>query len=263
MINDHLATVKLSFENCLLEVGKDPRSYPILLAATHMRSTPIGGITFKNVTIDKLPAKREIMPFKNWNSSSVADIKGDIYIKSSDGKRRFPLEKRIKKIQMRVSTCNKDSFKQATSNWRNFSCVDIEKNESKIKFPGIRSRAQFYYIISAKAGEKVKITARLENPQATCRVKLKLISATNKEIFAKELNSKYRIAKIEFIAPETGCYSLSGTSRGENMIISSNKPGGWWCNKSPLLIAGKHNQLFFAVPKGVKNFEVKVSGSLK
>ena len=261
MVKDQLETVKLIFESCILEVSNNSRSYPVLLAAHHMKESPIGGVIFKDVTISKLPPGREVMPFKSWTSASIANISGDIFIETSNGKKRFPLEKHINKIQKKVLRNNKSKFKPAMASWRKFSRDNTKTIKSTKKLPGIQTRDRFCYIVWAKAGEIINITAKRANPDAIRRVKLKLISPSDKEIFKTELNNKNKIAKIVFTAPETGCYPLTGASGGANMIITSNVPGGWRLYKRPLLIAGKHNKLFFAVPEGTKDFELEVAGS--
>ena len=262
VINDYLETVKLSFDNCLLKPGNDSTSAPILLAAQHMKTAPVGGIKFNNVTISGLPAGRKVIKFKSWHSSSIKDITGSIFIETKAGKKRFPLESQISKIQKEVELKNKSKFKQSVPSWKKFTRSTLTVPDSQIELPGVRTRDRFSYILWAKAGETVNLTAKRKNPYAIRRVKLLLKSASGKEIYKSELNNKNKIAKIIFTAPETGCYALSGASGGESMIINCNKPGGWYSYTRPLMIAGKHSKLFFAVPQGVKNFELEVAGYL-
>ena len=262
IIKDYLATVKLSFDNCLLKPRSDSTSYPILLAAQHMKTTPIGGVLFNNLTITELPTGHEVIKFKSWHSSSIKDITGDIFIETKTGKKRFPLESQIKKIQKKVELENKSKFKQAVPSWKKFNRSTLTVPESQVELPGVKTRDRFSYILWAKAGEKVRLTAKRENPYAIRRVKLLLKSASGKEIYKSELNNKNKIAKINFTTSETGCYALSGASGGESMIITCDKPSGWYSYTRPLMIAGKHNRLFFAVPQGVKNFEIEVAGYL-
>jgi hypothetical protein len=262
VINDYLPTVKLSFDNCLIVPGKSSRSYPVLLSAHHMKEAAVGGIEFKNVTIAELPAGRNVLVFKSWHSSSLANISGDIFIKTKEGKERFPLKSHIAKINKAVKHRNKSKFKPVVVNWKKFSRSEDGVSKVENSVSAVQTRDRFAYIVWAKAGEKVNITAKRKVQNPFRKVKLELKSSTGKELYKSELNQKNKIAKINFTAPTTGCYILSGASGGEGITITCGKPGGWYSYKRPFMFAGKHNKLFFAVPQGVKSFELKVAGYL-
>ena len=44
-------------------------------------------------------------------------------------------------------------------------------------------------------------------------------------------------------------------------MIQSSHPGGWLLNR-PLLITGKSARCYFAVPAGVKDFDIQIAGRL-
>ena len=261
IIKDQLATVKLSFENCYIKVNKSPRSYPIMLVAQTMRGAPIGGVIFKDLTIDKLPEGRAIMPFKSWTNATVDNIKGNILVKNNKQIKQFPLQKHIQEIKSQVNKRNKNKFSPITAYWRRFYCTDINKFSSNTTPSNVKTKNNFDYTLWAEAGKNVKIDIKKIPSIRNKTVKLKLTSA-KKEIKQIELKGKQVDSAITFKAPQTGCYLLHGSSGGEKIIINSTEPGGWCQYKKPLTVAGKHNKLFFAVPEKVKNFKLEVAGCL-
>lgn len=255
-ISDQLPTVKVSFERCRLKTGNTAGSIPVQIAIRNMRGAPVGNLIFENVTVADWQPGREVVGFKSWTNADLTDITGRILLEYQGRTRLFPLEKRIAEIRREIQRRRQTPFQTSQIDWKNFIPAETSvQNNGKLM-----TRGNIVYVIAAKTGEQVNLM--ITRPQLQQKnIKLVVKSTNGKSIVSKELPAQKRQVTLSFKAPYSGAYCLSASSGPDALVIQSSHPGGWLLNR-PLLITGKSARCYFAVPAGVKDFDIQIAGRL-
>ena len=255
-ISDQLPTVKVSFERCRLKTGNTAESIPVQIAIRNMRGAPVGNLIFENVTVADWQPGREVVGFKSWTNADLTDITGRILLEYQGRTRLFPLEKRIAEIRREIQRRRQTPFQTSQIDRKNFIPAETSvQNNGKLM-----TRGNIVYVIAAKTGELVNLT--ITRPQLQQKnIKLVVKSTNGKSIVSKELPAQKRQVTLSFKAPYSGAYCLSASSGPDALVIQSSHPGGWLLNR-PLLITGKSARCYFAVPAGVKDFDIQIAGRL-
>ena len=199
---------------------------------------------------------REVVGFKSWTNADLTDITGRILLEYQGRTRLFPLEKRIAEIRREIQRRRQTPFQTSQIDWKNFIPAETSvQNNGKLM-----TRGNIVYVIAAKTGELVNLT--ITRPQLQQKnIKLVVKSTNGKSIVSKELPAQKRQVTLSFKAPYSGAYCLSASSGPDALVIQSSHPGGWLLNR-PLLITGKSARCYFAVPAGVKDFDIQIAGRL-
>ena len=255
-INDQLSTVKLIFDRCRLKSADTPESLPIQIAIRGMRGAPVGNITFKDVTVAGWKPGDEVIGFKSWTDADLTGITGRILLEADGKIQLFPLEKRIAEIRQEIQRRNRNPFQPSLVRWKNF----IPPAASEVENGKLMTRGNASYVIAAEEGRQVDLT--ISRPQSRLKkIKLEVKTNDGKCVASGELTSQQEQTKLSFRAPYSGAYRLSVSSGPDSIMIQSNQPGGWLLNR-PQLITGDHTKCYFAVPAGVKAFDLQVAGRL-
>ncbi len=252
IVADQIPGVDVSFDNCSIEAQKGA----VLLASRGMRGAPIGGVTFNNLQISKLPAGQEAITFKTWTEVNLAEITGTV---SVDG-RPYPLAERIKELNRQIDEQNRNGFRKGSVNWRTFRKPEQAAGAETVKNT-LGHRGEFVYLVAAGAGEKVDVNIEVVHKPSMRTLKLDVTDVKNNPLASCTLAGKDRQGTLSFVAPYDGSYIIKGASGPDVLSITTSAAGGTLVNNN-LLLSGRKNRAYFAVPAEVKSFELRVAGRL-
>ena len=253
---------KVRFVRC--EVGdvalKQPNQSPIMFVSARGNFEPIGGVEFVDCVV-KDKVERLPMAFFNPAGVELTDVSGTLTLIRNGQATKFELTRRL---------INEWFPQQA---FKAFPKFEVKGAKFIPLFPdarfpqGVSSSARLRgfaeFLVWANAGEKVTFTLKVL-PVGKVDVRPAKVTVTTPS--GKVIGMKEAVAEsdneYEFVADETGAFKIACDAGNATVTLSK-------CTHRFCLFAGEGifhflgtvGEFFFLVPKGVKEFGVKVVGS--
>lgn len=251
----------LTIENTELFVRKDTdlkkAKSPITVSSKATDENSIGGMTFKKVTVHYDGAE-PVIKFRDstLSGSGLTRINGDITL--------------VKNGQKSVTVLNEKWCQKnyPTVNFRRLPAVLPEKCR-EIPF-GVKInqksaaviRHQADYLLNVKKGEKVQLVWELRPVGRSVPADKPLVlTAPSGKTINFPVNAKFRTDNnFEFIARESGIYTLSAATRAHASVLKKSSVPMAFCCHPYLNFVSSQGTYYFNVPKGSKEFALRIVG---
>ncbi len=257
VVGNHLATFYeiVIKDSTLINSGTMPGLTPISFTYLRPKAGMVGNVKFENVTVKAIPGRR-LLAFKSWAPNTfLGKITGVITV---DGK-AMDVAEYIKEYGLDQPMNNKPGQVD-------FNTLKPVSSKTVEKARTLRLRQAFNLLIWADAGQEIKFKLEGRDTKRRMReIKLPLIAPDGK---TTELGvmAPGETKEFSFTAETAGLYRLP-MNIDLHMALFVPAPGVKWsvCGNSEkgyvnMFKPANKTRLYFAVPDGLREFKLEVTG---
>lgn len=256
---------KVRFVRCKVSNAamKQLTQAPIVFASANGNFEPIGGVEFIDCIVSDEVERLPVAYLDFAGGLELVEITGTITLVRGGQKSEYKLTRELLNQWFPVQAFK--VFPPFDAGWT--SAPKLEPMFYDARFPkGISSNARLRgraeFLVWANEGESVSFTLSIQ-PVGKVTVKPAKVSVTTPS--GKVIAMKDAVAErendYEFVAEETGAYKVACNADSATATMK-------WCSHKFCLLAsdgvfhflGTTGEFYFAVPAGVKEFGIKVSG---
>ncbi|MGQ9731839.1 MAG: right-handed parallel beta-helix repeat-containing protein [Candidatus Zipacnadales bacterium] len=248
--------VRCSVVNC--GVNQEGQS-PIVFEAWQDNVKPLGGVEFVDCTIVD-PIERRPIIFRDYvGDTHITDITGALILERGGRRERLQLTEELLDEWMPSR-----KFKAiAPFDMSGVSLVPFVTSWSSADLAGaMRLRNACHLLMFANEGEAVSFTVRYAQVGGYGGEPMPVRVRTPSGVEVLQAKGEFMVdTTFEFVAPETGIYEISlDPGRNTAQVTHSTHPFCMAGGEAPIHFLGTTGDVFFYVPKSVREFGVKIFG---
>lgn len=252
--------VKLRMIDCTLA---DPAEHPTPSASFLLRTRPndlepLGGIEFRGVTVRER-VERRLLQYDDPAGMPLVDVTGQIAVERDGQRHEYQLdEATLAKLipQDQATRIPRWPLKKTPL------AVAQPSTFAGGKLPGLRVRGDGLFLLSAEAGQAVKLrlAAQPVGRGAGTPVKVKVADLAGKVVKQASIESRQE-SELDFTADTTGLYRVEcAAGSSTTRVVASSHAILVASDGGPIHLLGTSGEFYFLVPAGVREFAVRFWG---
>ncbi|MFQ6096944.1 MAG: right-handed parallel beta-helix repeat-containing protein [Armatimonadota bacterium] len=232
---------------------------PIVLASRQGASDAVGGVEFADCRI-RDPLKRNPMSYLNGGGVGLEDVTGRLILEEEGGERTVPLTEDVLGKWMPVIAWKPVPRLSLKDLALRPLAPDAPADSFAFGFAVVRGTGRF--LLYAKAGDRVTFTVEhLQVGNYGGKPAPVVITSPSGEAAHRDTVPFKGRKEVAFTAPETGVYRITAEAAPNRLrIASSTHPINLNGEGGPVHLIYAAGDYYFWVPKGTREFAVRVAG---